>query len=286
MKMKMRLWITTMLLLFTFFSAVPLGAHLISVEGQTLYRFPWCAPEEEDFSFDTPFVVTRSEQSPAGEDFYIGPQESQAVFAFLSWADVDVYRIVVRPEDFQLSANQQPAPIILSASALPPACRQTRNNYPYTALLYPLAPGTEAPSVDVDLPFDVPEGYGIVIAENPRLGKKEQRPIFDIDTADPELGLGVSWFLPLGLTQECLLSAPWLCNFENTISQPIFSPGIYYIVIWDPEGKPQDYTANIGFAETAAGVIDQTDMQELVKDNALLHWPCSEPYPSKATRSE
>lgn len=283
---KKRLWTTTILLLFTLFFAAPGGAHLISVEGQALQRFPWFAPEEEDFSFETPFMVTRSVQSQTGEDFYIGPQESQAVFAFLSWADADVYQVVVRREDFQLSANQQPAPLILSASALPPACRQTRNNYPYTALLYPLAPGAVAPTIDVELPFDVPEGYGIVIAENPRLGKKEQRPIFDIDSADPELELGVSWFLPLGLTQECLLSTPWLCNFENTLSQPVFFPGIYYIVIWDPEGKPQDYTANIGFAEAASSVIDQTDMQDLVKDNALLHWPCSEPYPPADTCSK
>ncbi len=47
--------------------------------------------------------------------------------------------------------------------------------------------------------------------------------------------------------------------------------------MWDPDGKQQDYTANIGFEEDTE--IDQEDLQELVRDNALLHRPCTEPYP-------
>ena len=251
------------------------SAHIISVENQTLFKIPWHADEEDDFSFANPFMVTRFVQDTNGNDIYVGPAESQAIFSYLTQDDYDVFMITVTPQDIP----QFGPPLIISASALPPACQQTRKNYPYTALLGPVYAGFLPPSPDMDLPFDVPPGYGIIVAENPGVGKKETRPEFNIDLADPELALGISWFLPLGLTQECLLEAPWTCDYRNTISQPIFVPGNYYVVMWDPEGKQQDYTANIGFLEEVSGEIDQTDMQEMVKDNALLHRPCRDPYP-------
>jgi hypothetical protein len=220
-------------------------------------------------------MVTRYVQDPNGANLYVGPEESQAVSAYLTKNDFDVYQVNVTPMDIP----EFGPPLIISASALPPACQQTRKNYPFTALLGPIFAGFPEPAPDLDVPFQIPPGYGIIIAANPEVGKKEQRPIFDIDSADPELALGLSYFLPLGLTQDCLLYQPWLCNFENTISQPIFVPGVYYIVIWDPKGKKQDYTANIGFLEEVSEVIDQSEMQEIVKDNALLHRPCRDPYP-------
>jgi hypothetical protein len=262
------------LFIIAIFATVGFG-HIISVEGQAYFKIPWHADEDEDFSFENPFVVTRFVQDPDGNELYVGPEESQAVSAYLTQDDFDVYQVIVGPDDIP----QIGPPLIISASALPPACQQTRKNYPVTALLGPLYAGIPAPTPDLDIPFEVPPGYGIIIAANPEVGKKEQRPIFDIDSADPELALGLSYFLPLGLTQECLLYAPFTCDYSNTISQPIFVPGSYYIVMWDPDGKQQDYTANIGFLEEVSEVIDQSEMQEIVKDNALLHRPCKDPYP-------
>jgi hypothetical protein len=273
--MKKTVMIVAISLFIISISATTGFGHIISIEGQAYYKIPWHAPENEDFSFVNPFMVTRFVLDPDGNELYVGPAESQAVSAYLTKNDFDVYQVNVTPMDIP----EFGPPLIISASALPPACQQTRNNYPATALLGPIIAGFPEPTPDLDLPFEIPPGYGIIIAENPELGKKEQRPIFNIDLADPELELGLSWFLPLGLTQDCLLYQPWLCNYENTISQPIFVPGVYYIVMWDPNGKRQDYTANIGFLEEVSEVIDQTEMQELVKDNALLHRPCREPYP-------
>jgi hypothetical protein len=77
---------------------------------------------------------------------------------------------------------------------------------------------------------------------------------------------------------ECLFDVPPSCDFTNTISVPVFVPGRYYIVMWDPDGQPQDYTANIGFLE--GGAAADPDVVEAVRDNGWLHHPCGIPYPS------
>ncbi len=63
------------------------------------------------------------------------------------------------------------------------------------------------------------------------------------------LGSEYAWFLPLGLAERCLLTAPWRCGYSNTINTPVFMPGDYFLVIWNPSGQPCDNTANFGFQD-------------------------------------
>jgi hypothetical protein len=237
-------------------------AHEPSIEPQAIYRIPASAPKSADYSFGSPRVL----QSVTA---------SQAVFAYLTWADVDVYQITLTPADF---AN---GPVIIAASALPPGCFEYQWEYPVTALIGPQAPGPFGPpglppkDPSLNLPFAVPAGMGVVFADNPRVFFPDKRELFPLEE---ESGLGdISWFLPEGLSQDCLLNNQAECDFSNTIAQPVFYPGTYQIVMWNPTRIPTDYTANIGFIET--GAPGDPEVEDLIRDNGLLHRSCHEPYP-------
>jgi hypothetical protein len=116
---------------------------------------------------------------------------------------------------------------------------------------------------------------GVIMAHNPKIPYPDKRPIFHLEEGD--LG-DIAWFLPLGLTQECLLTNPFLCDFTNTIMLPVFYPGTYQIVIWNPTKIPTDYTANIGFDE-ANFTPTPPDIADQIRDNGLLHRSCHKPYP-------
>jgi hypothetical protein len=238
------------------FVAVPAAlAHVPLVEEQVTYAKPWKAPASADASWEAPFWLPYD------------VRESQAIFAYLSPGDQDVFAFTVQP--WQLGHG----PVVVAASALPPACGQTKEHFPVTALVGPIGPTLRPPVNPEALPFVVPPGMGVAFAPNPRPEGGSERPVF----SDPNLGL--SWFLPLGLTQECLFNAPWACDYTNTISVPVFVPGTYYLVMWDPDGVPQDYTANIGFLES--GLPPDPSVIDLVKDNGWLHHPCTPPYPGR-----
>jgi len=224
-------------------------AHNLFVEPQTLLETPSDAPAEDDFSFEAPFLIENV-------------NDSQGIFSYLTPGEVDVFEFEVTIQDVAFG------PVVVAASALPPACQETMNNYPVTALM---GPGLPPPSVD--LPFEVPPGMGVIVANNPKVELGKERSIFDLDTAAPELNLGISWLLPQGLTLDCLLNDISQCDFSNSIALPVFVPGIYSIIMYDPDGKAQDYTANIGLSEE--NFIPNTKVQDLVRDNNLLHTACS-----------
>jgi hypothetical protein len=237
-------------------------AHTPSIEPQAVYRFPALAPPSADYSFSSPRVLS-------------SVTDSQAAFAYLTWGDVDVYKVTLTPAHFTMG------PVLIAASALPPACFEYQHVYPVTALIGPQAPspfgppGLPPPNPNVQLPFSVPAGMGVVKANNPHVHFPKKRAIFHLEEGD--LG-DISWFLPKGLTQECLLENQALCDFSNTIAQPVFYPGDYYIVIWNPTGIPTDYTANIGFSEENTAEADPA-VADLIRDNGLLHRSCHAPYP-------
>jgi hypothetical protein len=223
------------------------------MEPQITYEHPQQAPASDDASFANPFVLPQS------------VEQSQAIFGYLTADDVDVFAFNLTLADFFNPATGRFRPVIIAASALPPACNQTKNNYPVTALIGPgLPPPTEP------LPFSVPPGMGVLVAPNPQVNGNAEREIFH-----DEAGLHISWFLPLGLSEECLFNGG--CDFSNTISRAVFIPGPYMLAIWDPDGNPQDYTANIGFRED--NTLPNLPVQDFVRDNAHLHTPCTEPYP-------
>ena len=125
-------------------------AHNLFVEPQTLLENPSQAPPKDDFSFMTPFQIDNV-------------TDSQAIFSYLTPGDVDVFEFQITPEDVAFG------PVLVSASALPPACLETQNNYPVTALI---GPGLPPPPVDIRLPFQVPCDMGVVIANNPVVKKR------------------------------------------------------------------------------------------------------------------
>jgi hypothetical protein len=236
-------------------------AHNTSIEPQAEYSIPFFAPTSADFSWAHPDVLPNV-------------TDSQAIFSYLSYGDVDWYQFVVTPADLAFG------PVLVAASALPPGCLEYQNVYPVTALLGPQAPspfgppGLPAPVAGQSFPFTVPAGMGVVMANNPRIPYPQKREIFALEEGD--LG-DISWFLPKGLSQNCLLNAQWLCDFSNTIAQPVFYPGTYYIAMWNPTGIPTDYTANIGYSE--ANFTPNPEAEAEIRDNGLLHRSCHDPYP-------
>jgi hypothetical protein len=205
----------------------PATAHEPFVEEEMARRVGRLQPDE-DFSFANPFEIPGS------------IEESRAVFSFLHSGDVDVFRFTVTPDQIGYDPyTGMPTPLV-SASALPPACAAYGSAYPVTALV---GYGLPAPDPGLELPFDLLPGQGVVFADNPPIAPGTARPVFNFPEAD------YAWFLPDGLTEQCLLYAPWTCDFSNTISTPVFVPGDYFLVMWNPTGQPMDYTANIGFRE-------------------------------------
>lgn len=236
-------------------------AHTIAIEEQALYPVPRFAPPGADFSFEHPDVLSNV-------------ADSQAIFAYLTAHDVDVFQFTLTAQDVATG------PVLVAASALPPACWEYQNVYPVTALVGPQAPspmgppGLPPPDASFDLPFVVPSGMGVVFADNPRICYPQKREIFTEE--DDSIGR-ISWFLPEGLSQTCLLSNQLSCDFTHTIARPVFYPGTYYIVIWNPSGVPTDYTANIGYGE--ANYQPNPELEALVRNNRLLHRTCHTPYP-------
>ncbi len=224
--MKLFIIVITVLL----FASISLQAHLPYIE-------------ENNFSFAAPFVI-----APTSDGGPPNVMRSRAIFAYLDEGDHDVYKFTLLPSDFQqpvLDANGNPqfdqngniimqfSPVFVTGSALPPACEQYKHFYPKTALL-----GIGLPQYDGCLPFDVPPGYGAVVADNPKV--KDRAVMTEV---------GIWWYLPDGLTQDCLYTAPWTCDYTNTIAQAVFAPGTYYIVVFNDTNRPGDYTANIGVLE-------------------------------------
>jgi hypothetical protein len=128
---------------------------------------------------------------------------------------------------------------------------------------------------NLELPFEVPAGSGVVFADNPQVSP---RPVFHMPPGEADVG-DLAWFLPKGLTAECLTTAPQTCDYSHTIAQPVFYPGTYYIVMWNPSGVPTDYTANIGYSEAHYEEPDP-EILDLIRDNGLLHRTCAD-YPKE-----
>jgi hypothetical protein len=200
---------------FLFLVTVVTWAHVPSIEGEAIRNFGELA-EGDDFSFEHPSIVSQPVWA------------SKAVFAYLHPGDVDVYKYtspgydVVYPD----------LPEVIAVGALPPACKQYSSFYPAVALIGPGLPPYDVPE-DLDLPFEIPEdcvGCGIIARQQGEVAPGETRPVFKMPEGD------ISWFFPIG---------------DGLIFWATFTPGDYYIVIWNPDGKPGDYTANIGFGEPA-----------------------------------
>ena len=223
---------------FILLAAVAAMAHVPYLEPEVARR--WGPPAAgDDYSFENPFII------PSGTIF-----NSKAIFAYLSYGDVDVYQYTVQ--------EGETVPWMICAS-LTPACRRYRHTYPSTALL---GPGLPEPDPSEDLPFAIPEGYGALVGHQTRVPPGEERPVLSLSADVP--GANISWFFPAGPQTDFV--------FVDNITVP----GDYYIVIWNPTKLPCDYTANIGFAEvfSVEDKVRESVIIPLYSDHKLLRFPC------------
>ena len=246
----MKKWHKTLLITVSLLLAITavIHAHVPYIEHEALRRWGPLA-EGEDYSFEHPFIV------PSGHI-----QQSRAVFAYLSRGDIDVYQYTLEEGESAM----------VMACGIPPSCAIYRNTYPATALI---GPGLPDPEPNANLPFDIPddcEDCGVLVKYQTKVPLREwnSRPVFAL-TEVP--GTFISWFFPF--------------DFDNDlIMNPIDVPGTYYIVIWNPDGSPCDYTANIGFEETFSEEdrFRVDTITPMYSDHRILHFPCIEvegPYP-------
>jgi len=243
-----------------FFFVQSIHAHLLDVEEQAYLSKPWQS-DEGDASFANPHQLK------------FGIMDSQALFAWLDADDVDVYQFTITQADIlQAHALGFPTAMVL-ASPIPAACNQTKNNYPAIALIAPFGTAPVQDPSYFDLPFSVPPGHGVLPVFNTPTQGNEEREIFYLPPEDTEQPLNLSWFLPNG----CTLDPYFDCSSADALGAPIFAPfTTAYLVIWDPDGVPQDYTLNIGVDES--GFQHFEEIEDFVRDNNNLHRPCTEPY--------
>lgn len=215
-------------------------AHVPYLEPEVVRRMGPLA-EGDDFSFEHPFII------PAGTML-----NSKAIFAYLSYGDVDVYRYTVE-------AGEIVSWVI--AAALVPACKVYRNTYPSVALV---GPGLPEPDPSERLPFEIPQGSGAIVGHQTRVPLWEERPVLSLSADVP--GVKISWFFPAGPQTDFV--------FVNNINVP----GDYYVVIWNPDKLPCDYTANIGIVEALSeeDTVRESIIIPLYSDHKMLRFPCVE----------
>jgi hypothetical protein len=131
--------------------------------------------------------------------------------AFYSWfetgTDVDVYTFQFRRKaDFY-------------GEVLVPVCPEYENLLPWFALV-----GPGLPPIQVDVPFNVPPGYGGIVVENLEPGEPR-------DTFYEPFG-GKSYY-----------------EGKETLELEISEPGVWYIYYWDPYEIGGDYVAVVGRRE-------------------------------------
>ena len=181
--------------------------------------------EEDNFTEKKPFQVTSIEQSIA-------------VYAWLEFEDgysedIDVYT-------FELT---EPARVFVEL--LVPECAEYKDFLPWFAII---GPGLPMPETEV--PFSIPDGYGLIVLENYQPG--EERPTF---------------FEPFG--DKSYYRGP---SFDEVLVEL----GTYYLYYWDPYQMGGDYVAIIGYEEsfTLADIIRSLIYTPMIRQNKELHVEC------------
>ena len=182
--------------------------------------------EFKDYSDEKPFVVRKL------------VQQSKAAYAWLEHDgvnpcdDIDVYKFNIRNR-----------PLNIYIELIVPVYEDYYEEFvPWFALI-----GPDLPEPTVDLPFDIPEGYGAIIKNNVEPG--EQRDTFYEPFCNKSYYKG-----PI---------------FEETISVP----GIYYVYVWDPYDNGGDYTLVLGKKEIflLTDLIRALIYTPLIRKNLELH---------------
>jgi len=193
------------------------------VEGSAFGHVPYF--EHRDFSGQRPFQVASITQSIAVYS-WLEPSGGDP-------GDVDVYR-------FEIS---QPTRIFVEA--LVPMCPEYEGFLPAFAVV-----GPGLPQPGVELPFELPPGYGAVLVENFKPG--QERPTF---------------YEPFG--GKSYYDGP---DFDQLCEEP----GTYYVYFWDPKGNVGDYVAVLGYQEIwrFRDIVRGLVFTPLIRLNLELHTVC------------
>jgi len=158
--------------------------------------------EFNDYSEEKPYVVRRF------------VEQSKAIYAWLenngtnNCEDIDVYKFNIRNR-----------PIYVYIEIIVPVYEDYYEDFvPWFALV-----GPELPEPSIDLPFDVPEGYGAIISENVEPGEERE-----------------TFYEPFG--GKSYYNGP---VYEEEISVS----GTYYVYVWDPHERGGDYVLVLGKGE-------------------------------------
>jgi hypothetical protein len=227
--------------------AVPVArAHVVSFEPQEKLPQPGLGTPADDFSVASPRIL----------DNLWG---SKAIFGYLDAADADYFQFTLAAGDSRL----------LAALPLTPACEETEQNYVNIAVY---GPGLPAPDPSVTLPFRVPDGMGAIVKLNPEVPAGQARPIFYEPTSN------TTDFLPQGATNTCIWTAPGACDWSNSLATNLTADGTYMIVVWAQNGQAQEYSLSVGIVDK--GYYVQSADEPLTYNNAYLHAPCAQLFPS------
>jgi hypothetical protein len=265
----------------------------------------------EDFSFGNPFT------DKLGFSVNVG----RTVRSYLAPGDVDYFKFTLNNATTAFGTTQWGAwgTVRLFAYTQVPQCDEYVNWYPRVAVM---GPGLDNKLQDIDiatLPFEIPVGYGIVVAENcaqytqaaggVRPSRFEQNAITNY-WCPPQLDTCV-----LAPVPTCACSVNEVLGING--SNPNALPGVYYFVVWDPDFDPEhgnngnghgnngngngnddyekehsgDYTISIGLPEVSATTVPtdpcaankQTtlviNIGGVVSHNAMVHRRCENLFP-------
>lgn len=178
--------------------------------------------EYGDFSESNPFVVRK------------GIEQSIAVYGwFKTGDDLDVYQFEVVDS------------VRVFVQSLVPVCPGYDNLLPWFAVV-----GPDLPDPEVELPFELPPGYGAIVV--PNLEPGEPRETF----YEP---FGGKWYY----------DGP---SFDDYV----FTSGTWYVYFWDPWGTGGDYVGVIGYEEQweRSDIIRGLFYTPLIRRDKELHVEC------------
>ncbi len=184
--------------------------------------------EHRDSSAEKPFQVRRS------------ITQSIAVYSWLEtdWAnpstDIDVYSFTIKDQ-----------PLRIFIEVIVPVCDGFYANFtPWFALV---GPGLPLPNQT--LPFDLPQGYGVIVKQ-------------DVPPGSPR----EEFYEPFG--GKSYYQGP---RFDETL----YLWGTYYVYYWDPYQKGGDYVAVLGYKEQfpPVDIIRALINTPLIRKGYELHLP-------------
>ena len=207
------------ILLFT------MGCSILCLIPTVLAHVPYL--EHRDSSTQQPFQVRRS------------ITQSIAVYSWLTTdgvnpsTDIDVYSFTIKQ------------PLRVYIEVIVPVCDGYYANFtPWFALV-----GPGLPPPNQRLPFDLPQGYGVIVKQDVPPGSPREQ-----------------FYEPFG--GKSYYQGP---RFDETIN----ISGTYYVYYWDPYQKGGDYVAVLGYKEQfpPLDIIRALINTPLIRHNYELHLP-------------